>query len=115
APQTGPRRNGELVARHLEELCRRLRCYRVIHVIWDNAKIHDCAVVNGVLARHGARLQVHFLPKYAPKCNPAERVWWHLREEITRNHRCKTLEELIDLVFQWLDGSYFIVEDSVYH
>jgi putative transposase len=114
APVTGPKRNATLVARHLEELCRRLRCYRRIHIIWDNAKIHDCAVVNQVLTKHAERLRVHFLPKYAPKCNPVERVWWHLREEITRNHQCQTLEELIDLVFHWLDGSYFIVEDSVY-
>jgi len=114
APVLGPRRNGKLVARHLEELCRRLRRYRVIHVLWDNAKIHDCALVNAVLARHGDRLQAHAIPKYAPKCNPIERVWWHLREEITRNHRCQTLEELITLVLGWLDGSSFCVDDSEY-
>jgi transposase len=115
APVTGPRRNGALVARHLEELCRRLRRYRVIHVIWDNAKIHkQCAVVDRVLARHADRIRVHFLPTYAPECNPVERVWWHLREEITRNHQCKTLEELIDQVLEWLDGTWFIVENSIY-
>jgi transposase len=114
APVTGPQRNGVLVARHLEELCRRLRRYRVIHLIWDNAKIHNCAAVNKVLARHGKRLRVHCLPKYAPDCNPIERVWWHLRQEITRNHQCKTLQELIDLVLGWLDGCYFVVEDSSY-
>ena len=115
APVSGPRRNGALVAAHLDELCRRLRRYRVIHVIWDNAKIHDCAAVNQVRARHAGRLRVHFLPKYASKDNPVERVWWHRREEITRNHQCHTLEELLDMVFAWLDGSSFIVEDSVYH
>lgn len=114
APVTGPRRDGVLVARHLEELCRRLRGYRVIHLIWDNAKIHDCAAVNKVLARHAGRLRVHRLPKYAPDCNPIERVWWHLREEITRNHQSKTLAELIDLVLDWLAAGYFVVEDSVY-
>jgi len=114
APVTGPQRNGALVAKHLEELCRRLRCYRVIHVIWDNAKIHNCARVNRVLARHAQRISVHSLPKYAPECNPVERVWWHLREEITRNHQCQTLQELIDLVFAWLDGSRFVVERSLY-
>ncbi len=114
APVTGPQRNGVLVARHLEELCRRLRRYRVIHLIWDNAKIHDCVAVHKVLSRQAGRLRVHQLPKYAPECNPIERVWWHLREEVTRNHQCQTLEELIDLVLAWLDGSYFIVEDSVY-
>jgi putative transposase len=114
APVTGRSRNAALVAEHLEELCRRLRRYRVIHVLWDNAKIHDCALIKKVLARHADRLRVHFLPKYAPQCNPVERVWWHMREEITRNHQCQSLDELISLVFRWLAGSYFVVEDSVY-
>ncbi len=111
---TGPRRNAALVVSHLEALCHSIRQYKVIHVIWDNAKIHDCAAVAKELARHGQRLCIHSLPKYAAECNPAERVWWHLREEITRNHRCKTLEELIDLVFDWLEGKWFIVEDDIY-
>src|SRR5271165_1600837 len=63
APVLGPRRHGTLVVRHLEELCRRLRRYRKIHILWDNAKIHDCAAVKQVLARHGERLQVHAIPK----------------------------------------------------
>jgi transposase len=116
APVVGPNRNGALVAEHLEELCRRLRRYKVIHVIWDSAKIHLCAAVQKVLAAHPGRLVLHQLPKYAPECNPVERVWWHLREEITRNHQCATLEELITLVFDWLEGrKSFPVEDSVYH
>ncbi len=116
AAVTGPKRDGKLVAAHLEELCRRLRRYRVIHVILDNAKIHKCAAVQAVLRRHAGRLQLHYLPKYAPEMNPIERVWWHLREEITRNHTCKTLEELIALVFAWLtDRKSFTVEGSIYH
>jgi hypothetical protein len=104
APLTGPRRNGRLVAAHLEELCRRRRRYRVIHVIWDSAKIQQCAAVREVLKAHPGRLVLHQLPKYAPECNPVERVWWRLREEITRNHRCRTWGELIELVFAWLEG-----------
>ena len=38
-PVTGPKRNGALVAAQLEELCQRLRRYKVIHVIWDSPKI----------------------------------------------------------------------------
>jgi transposase len=111
----GPKRDGRLVAEHLETLCRRLRRYTKIHVVLDNAKIHTCKVVQQVLAAHPGRLELHFLPKYAPECNPVERVWWHLREEITRNHRCQTLEELLDLVFGWLEGrNPFPVEDSAY-
>ena len=58
---------------------------------------------------------LHYLPSYSPDCNPVERVWWHLREEITRNHSCQTLEELVELVFAWLEGrKRFVVEDKVY-
>jgi transposase len=113
---TGPKRNGALVAAHLGELCRRLRRYKVIHVILDNAKIHRCAAVRRVVQAQAGRLVLHYLPRYAPECNPAERVWWHLREEITRNHQCNTLEELIELVLAWLAGrKAFKVEGSVYH
>src|SRR3712207_7345632 len=47
-----------------------------------------------------------FRSLYAPETNPIERVWWHLHDEVTRNHQCRTMEELLDLVFRWLeDGS----------
>ena len=116
APVAGPKRSGQLVAAHLEELCRRLRRYRVIHVIWDSPRIHKCAAVDKVVREHGGRLVLHQLPKYAPECNPAERVWWHLREEITRNHTCRTMAELVGLVFRWLEGrGRFVVEDKIYH
>jgi putative transposase len=115
APVVGPKRNGTLVAAHLDGLGGGLRRYRKVHVFCDNAKTHKCAAVNKVLKAHRGRLVLHYLPRYAPECNPVERVWWHLREEITRNHQCRNLEELIELVFAWLEGrKRFPVEDSVY-
>src|SRR5437868_14753488 len=65
APVTGPKRNGALVAAHLQELCRRLRRYKVIHVVWDSPRIHKCAAVDKVVRAHAGRLVLHFLPKYA--------------------------------------------------
>ena len=53
------------------------------------------------LARWGGRIMLHFLPKYAPQTNPIECVWWHLHETLTRNHRCQTLDELLDNVYDW--------------
>lgn len=112
----GPKRDGALFVAHLHELRRRLRRYKKIHVICDNAKFHhDCWAVWEFCHRYGKRVELHFLPKYAPECNPIERVWWHLHEEITRNHTCRTLEELVDLVLGWLaDRETFVVEDEVY-
>jgi putative transposase len=112
----GDKRNGKLFVAHLHELRRRLRRYKKIHVICDNASFHDnCWDVWEFVHRHGERVVLHFLPKYAPECNPIERIWWHLHEEITRNHQCKSLAELVDLVMSWLaDRKAFTVEDSVY-
>jgi transposase len=95
------RRNADLFVAHLDDLRRSLRCYRVIHVVCDNARFHDCRKVTECLARWGGRVKLHFLPKYAPETNPIERVWWHLHETLTRNHRCQTLDELLDDVYNW--------------
>lgn len=111
----GTRRNSTLFIEHLEQLRQHLRCYRKIHVICDHARFHDCRAVWSYLADHDDRIELHFLPKYAPESNPIERIWWKLHEEITRNHRCQTLEELLDLVFAWLDGREPLeVEDDIY-
>jgi transposase len=112
----GPNRDGALFVRHLHDLRRRLRRYRKVHVICDNAWFHtDCWPVWEFVAKHGDRVVLHFLPKYAPDCNPIERVWWALHEQITRNHRCKDLDELVELVLGWLDDrKVFPVEDKVY-
>jgi putative transposase len=112
----GPKRDAELFVRHLHQLRRQLRRYRKIHVICDNAKFHwNSWVVWEFVAKYGERVVLHFLPKYAPECNPVERVWWHLREAITRNHSCQDLPELIEQVLGWLtQRKAFPVEDKVY-
>ena len=112
----GPKRDGALFVRHLHDLRRRLRRYTKVHVVCDNAWFHtDCWPVWEFVRRYGDRVVLHFLPTYAPDCNPIERVWWALHEQITRNHRCKSLEELIELAVGWLDDrKVFPVEDQVY-
>ena len=62
------------------------------------------------------RIDLHFPPSYSPDCNPIERVWWPLHEAVTRNHQCKSMQELLDLSFAWLgERNPFKVEGlSVY-
>lgn len=108
-------RNTELFLSHLDDLRRTYRCYRVIHVICDNAKPHYAKKVREYLAKHGGRVVVHFLPTYAPQTNPIERVWWHLHEEVTRNHRCRDMAELLAMVRDWLAADHtFPIETDVY-
>jgi transposase len=97
------RRNADLFLAHLDDLRCRLRMYHVIHVICDNASFHDCRKLNEYLTVWGHRIRVHYLPKYAPETNPIERIWWRMHERITRNHRCKTIDTLLERIFGWIE------------
>ena len=91
------RRNSATFLAHLDHLRATFRCYRCIHVVCDNATFHKSKAVLAYLRKH-PRLKLHYLPKYAPETNPIERVWWHLHDEITRNHTCPDLDALVTLV-----------------
>lgn len=97
-------RDTALFLAHLDDLRSRLRRYRKIHVICDNARCHTSEAVAVYLWEHRERIDLHFLPAYSPDCNPIERVWWHLHDQVTRNHRCQSMQELLDLTFAWLSG-----------
>ena len=108
-------RDTTLFLAHLDDLRSRLRRYTKIHVICDSAKCHTSNEVAVYLWDHRERIELHLLPKYSPDCNPIERVWWNLHDQITRNHRCATMQELLDLTFTWLgQRTPFKVEDRVY-
>jgi putative transposase len=111
----GPRRDSGLFLEHLDELRRRLRRYRKIHVICDNAKFHLSKDVQTYLWTHRDRIELELLPAYSPDANPVERVWWFLREHVTRNHRCRDQGELLEMVFSYLESeSPFRLKDAEY-
>jgi transposase len=112
-------RSAALFLRHLDDLRRAFRHYRVIHVICDNAGFHKpdrSKAVKAYLAEWAGRVVVHYLPTYSPDCNPVERVWWRLHEAVTRNHRCRTIQELLDLTFDWFqERAYFRIRTNVFN
>jgi transposase len=56
------------------------------------------------------------LPKCAPETNPIKRFWWHLHDEVTRNHRCFDIGQLLQLVMRWIEeGNPFRIEGHVYN
>ena len=73
APKQG--RNGALILKHLDELRRRLRRYRKIHVICANTSGHTSLEVIQYLWEWEGRIEVNRLPSYSPDLNPIERVW----------------------------------------
>lgn len=67
-----------------------------IHLIVDNYGIHSAKKTNQVLQALNGRVVLHFLPPYCPDANRIERVWQDLHANVTRNHRCKSLAELLN-------------------
>lgn len=68
---------------------------RVIHVILDNYKIHSSQVIGIALAHFARRVRLHFLPPYCPDYNRIERVWQDVHANVTRNHCCQNMAELM--------------------
>ena len=111
----GPKRDEELFLAHLEDLRHRLRRYRKVHVICDCAKFHVSHKVQEYLAKYRDRIELEMLPAYSPDANPMERIWWLLREHVTRNHRCRDQEELMGMVFAYLESEApFRLQDEEY-
>jgi len=70
-----------------------------LHLILDNYRIHDSDIVKAAL--HGylaGKVVLHFLPPYCPDDNRIERVWQDLHANVTRNHRCATMQRLMEEV-----------------
>lgn len=99
----GPRKTSLLFLQLLYRLVTRTyRTARVIHVILDNYGIHDSLQVKLALATLDGRVKFHFLPPYCPDHNRIERVWQDLHANVTRNHRCPTMDELMMQVRTYL-------------
>ena len=73
-----------------------------IHLILDNYRIHSSLQTQAALARLDGRVVLHFLPPYCPDHNRIERVWRDLHDNVTRNHQCRNMKELMMEVYHWL-------------
>jgi len=89
------RKNSDLFLKLVERLLQDHPRVRRIYLILDNYKIHDSQRVRLALAKYGDRVQRVFLPPYCPDDNRIERVWKDLHDNVTRNHCCETMHELM--------------------
>jgi transposase len=77
---------------------------KIIHVILDNYSIHLAAeVLSSLDTDVGRRFRLHFLPPYCPQHNPIERIWLDLHANVTRNHRCRSMTDLLRNVRDYLN------------
>lgn len=98
----GSRKTSALFCRLLDALIAAYPGALVIHVIVDNYKIPKSRAVTKHLAKLGGRIALHFLPPYCPDDNRIEREWQELHANVTRNHRCATMLQLLVRVFVYL-------------
>ena len=98
-----PRKTGALFIALLARLSQVYADRRVIHVILDNYVIHSSQAVQKVIQGYDGRIVLHFLPPYCPDDNRIERcVWRELHANVTRNHRCRSMVELMQAVREHL-------------
>jgi transposase len=98
----GERKNSLLFIALLQRLLVAYPAAPVIHVILDNYRIHTSQITQRALAALGGRFVLHFLPPYCPNDNKIERLWQDLHAAVTRNHRCRTMSELMQHVYRFL-------------
>ena len=94
----GDRKASWLFLNLLRALIETYEYAKTIHVILDNFIIHKSGVTQAWLAEFGDRIRLHFLPPYCPSENRIERLWLDLHANVTRNHRQKTIDALLDRV-----------------
>jgi transposase len=98
----GERKRSQLFIELLDQLSLRLRRYRRIHLVIDNYIIHSSKITQRALQKYEGRIVLHFLPPYCPNENPIERLWQDLHANVTRNHRCNTIRQLMHEVRNYL-------------
>lgn len=99
----GQRKDTALFVLLLWELTQRYPRAKRIHVILDNYAIHTTRLVAESLQTPlGRKLQLHFLPPYCPDHNRIERTWQDLHANVTRNHRCPTMSQLMGNVRSYI-------------
>jgi transposase len=67
---------------------------RKVHLIVDGHPVHRAKAVSAWVARHGERIQLHFLPGYSPELNPVELLNQDLKANAAGRRRARSAAEL---------------------
>jgi len=71
-------------------------------VIWDGLRQHHSRLVRAFVAAQEGRLELEFLPAYAPELNPVEYIWGHLKHHELPNFCARNLSDLGAMAFRSL-------------
>ena len=90
--------NAQTTKQMLENLERNNPTMTAIHVFVDNARYHHAKALQPWLAKSGRRVQLHFLPPYAPHLNPIERLWGVMHKWVTHNQHYATFNQFTEAI-----------------
>ncbi len=65
-------------------------------VIWDGISTHRSRLVKEFVHSQGGRLELEFLPAYAPELNPVEYLWGYWKQHELPNLCPKNFQQLSD-------------------
>lgn len=86
----------------LKNLKAKYRRAKTITLIVDNYIIHKSRETLRWL-KENPKFRVIYQPVYSPWVNHVERLWQALHETITRNHRCRSMWQLLKKVRHFMD------------
>ena len=97
--------NAAMFVEFLKNLSATYRRASRLHLVLDNYIIHKADVVTRYLASINNRVVLHFLPPYSPDDNVIERLWKQMHAHVTRNHRHKHIDTLVEAVQGFLHSA----------
>jgi transposase len=96
--------NGESTIHLLEKLEAR-NPGKKIHVILDNAAYHHARMVKKWLGRKENRINLIFMPPYAPHLNSIERLWGVMHRYVTHNKFYVTANKFTEAILSFLKNT----------
>ncbi len=93
--------NAETTHQLLQKLESAYPSKRIIHVFLDNARYHHAKVLQPWLQAPERRIELHFLPAYAPHLNPIERLWGVMHEHVTHNHHYARFDDFTEAILNF--------------
>ena len=97
------KKNSYLFIRLLAALRQTYRRAKRLILIVDNYIIHKSYMTQCFL-RHNPKFKLLFQPVYHPWVNKIERLWKQLHDNVTRNHRHTTMNQLMNAVRQFMNN-----------
>jgi transposase len=113
--------NAALFTQFLRDFMKRRR--KPVYMVIDSLPAHKTKSVEAYVASTKGKLELHYLPTYAPDTNPDEFVWHHLKQNGTSKKPLRTNESLKDRVTADLSAiernpklvrSFFMAESVAY-